>query len=78
MKSCLRKKRKEKKRKRKRKTMKDYDDKDLVIVVVLLLCIAAMGIPNVSTGALVLVEKAFLGLFGMAIGRAMPKTGSNR
>jgi hypothetical protein len=55
--------------------MKDYDDKDLVIIVVLLLCVAAMGIPNVSSGALVLVEKAFLGLFGVAVGRAMPKKG---
>ena len=51
--------------------MKDYDDKDLVIVSVLLICIAALGIPNVLPAALGLAEKAFLGLFGIAVGRSM-------
>ena len=51
--------------------MKDYDDKDLVIVAVMLICIAAMAIPHVSAGAMALAEKGFLGMFGIAVGRAI-------
>ena len=50
--------------------MKEYDDKVLVILSVLLICVAAMVIPNVTDASLLLAEKAFLGLFGIAIGRA--------
>ena len=53
--------------------MRDYDDKDLVIIVVMLICVAAMAIPNVSTEAMALAEKAFLGMFGIAVGRATKK-----
>jgi len=55
--------------------MKDYDDKDLVIISVMLICVAAMAIPGVSESAMTLAEKAFLGLFGIAIGRATVKNG---
>lgn len=48
----------------------DFDDKDLVILCVLLICLAAMAIPNVPEGAFALTEKAFVGLFGIAVGRA--------
>ena len=53
--------------------MRDYDDKDLVIMAVLLIVVAAMAIPGVSEASIALAEKAFLGLLGIAVGRAMPK-----
>lgn len=53
--------------------MKDYDDKDMVILAVLLICIAAMAIPNIQPEAFSLLEKAFYGLFGIAVGRATTK-----
>ena len=53
--------------------MKDYDDKDLVILAVMLICIAAMAIPNVPEVSIELAGKAFLGLFGIAVGRATVK-----
>lgn len=53
--------------------MKDYDDKDLVILAVMLICIAAMAIPSVPDSAMALAEKAYYGLFGIAVGRATVK-----
>ena len=50
--------------------MNGYDDKDLVILTVLLICVSAMAIPNIAPGAFALIEKALVGLFGIAVGRA--------
>ena len=52
------------------KITNDHDDKNLIIAAVMLICVAAMAIPNVPTEAFVLAEKAFYGLFGVAVGKS--------
>lgn len=56
--------------------MIDYDDKDLVIAAVFLLCLAAViagAFGQLADQTVSLVQNAFSGLFGIAVGRATVK-----
>ena len=56
----------------------DYDDKDLVIVAVCLLgftAIIAGAFGHLTDQAVSVVQNAFSGLFGIAVGRATAKAG---
>ena len=49
--------------------IKDVDDKSLVIMAVFLICV--LCVVTMGQDALGVVEKAFYGLFGAAVGKQM-------